>query len=133
MTEDRRNLLEHVWRTMYTIRCRCGRCDCASSDPVALARVVLLHWSGSFRHMAARQKRLADGFAAIGDKDAKRLRAFQRKHGDCAATAEWQERSAKGREQAANYAHASRVYERACVRYLRLSRGHHPFRQGAAA
>lgn len=41
MSPYRKEILEQVWLTLYTRRCRCGRCDCASSDPVERARIAL--------------------------------------------------------------------------------------------
>lgn len=130
MTEDRRNLIEHVWKTMYTRRCRCGRCDCASSDPVALARIVLVHWAIQYRQLAHASAERAKGYREIAKKSYARYRSIERKSGRMVSE-EYTGYTDKIVEDAERFDRTARRMAHAAVLLDRLSSGRHPFRPEA--
>lgn len=131
MSPDRRNLLDHVWRSMYTRTCRCGRCDCASSDPVRLARILLVHWSIQYRELAHSSARRAEGLREIAKKSYARHRRIERKTGR-RVSEEHKAYTDKIVEDAERFDRTARRMAHATVLFERLSRGLHPFRPEAA-
>lgn len=110
MTPNRRTLLEYVWSTMYTQRCPCGRCDCASSDPVALAQRVLSAWGQAYLRLAGLELERAQIYGKPRRGITTELRrelGYDVKH--------------------AAHLRTSRRFERAALRFVRLARGLPPF------
>lgn len=129
MTKDRQNLLVSVWEQMYSRRCRCGRCDCVSADPVELARIICLHWSIQYRELAAIATHGAAWRRALAEKwvqKAKRRRPRYLTRADLVAQAN--EHAAPLLAEAERQEIQARRFARAVERYQRLSRGEHPFR-----
>lgn len=116
VTKDRRNLLECIWQQLYTHTCPCGRCDCITSNPVAIARRVLVHWSVSSRHLAKWASDRANLFAGFAAKGERSRNPLIRSDAD-----EHRVSEARWRREARRQDHATRLYER-------LSGGLPPFR-----
>lgn len=110
MSPDRKALLEYVWSNLYAERCRCGRCDCASSNPVELARRVLVGFGRSFAQLQHLERGRAEVYVELRKNAKERV---GRELG-------WPE------TQAAHERNARR-FARAAQRMYRLSIGWPPF------
>lgn len=110
MSPDRKALLEYVWSNLYAERCRCGRCDCASSNLVELARRALGGFGRSFTLLQRFERGRAEVYVEL------------RKNAEESISRElgWPE------AQAAHERNARR-FGRAAQRMRRLSRGWPPF------
>lgn len=125
MTEDRRNLLEAMWRSCWPA-CRCGRCPCTRREPVATARVVFGHWARQYTTLAESCERRATGYREIASKSRKRFKAIARKYGTPI-----DQETLDGNDLIVRDADRSersgRRHRHAGVLFERLSRGEQPF------